>query len=105
MTQGIKISDFFTQILFSLSIGGVGGFLIGYATKKIIKILMVLLGLYALSLFYLMHVEVIKLNSEKLLETMSSLVAQIVGFFLSTLTYLPLSGSFAAGFTLGIVKG
>jgi uncharacterized membrane protein (Fun14 family) len=105
LTQGIKISDFFTQILFSLSIGGVGGFLIGYATKKIIKILMVLLGLYALSLFYLMHVEVIKLNSEKLLETISSLVAQIVGFFLSTLTYLPLSGSFAAGFTLGIVKG
>jgi len=79
--------------------------LIGYATKKIIKILMVLLGLYALSLFYLMHVEVIKLNSEKLLETISSLVAQIVGFFLSTLTYLPLSGGFAAGFTLGIVKG
>jgi len=66
---------------------------------------MVLLGLYALSLFYLMHVEVIKLNSEKLLETMSSLVAQIVGFLSSTLTYLPLSGSFAAGFTLGIVKG
>jgi uncharacterized membrane protein (Fun14 family) len=105
LTQGIKISDFFTQILFSLSIGGVGGFLIGYATKKIIKILMVLLGLYALSLFYLMHVEVIKLNSEKLLETVSSLVAQIVGFLSSTLTYLPLSGSFAAGFTLGIVKG
>jgi uncharacterized membrane protein (Fun14 family) len=105
LTQGIKIFDFFTQILFSLSIGGAGGFLIGYATKKIIKILMVLLGLYALSLFYLMHVEVIKLNSEKLLETMSSLVAQIVGFFSSTLTYLPLSGSFAAGFTLGIVKG
>ena len=99
------MNDFFTQILFSLSIGGVGGFFIGYATKKIIKILMVLLGLYALSLFYLMHVEVIKLNSEKLLETMSSLVAQIVGFFSSTLTYLPLSGSFAAGFTLGIVKG
>ena len=99
------MNDIFTQILFSLSIGGAGGFLIGYATKKIIKILMVLLGLYALSLFYLMHVEVIKLNSEKLLETMSSLVAQIVGFFSSTLTYLPLSGSFAAGFTLGIVKG
>jgi len=99
------MNDIFTQILFSLSIGGVGGFLIGYATKKIIKILMVLLGLYALSLFYLMHVEVIKLNSEKLLETMSSLVAQIVGFLSSTLTYLPLSGSFAAGFTLGIVKG
>ena len=79
--------------------------MIGYATKKIIKIFMVLLGLYALSLFYLMHIEVIKLNSEKLLETTSSFVVQIVGFFFSTVTILPLSGSFAAGFTLGIVKG
>jgi len=99
------MNDFFTQIFFSLSIGGVGGFLIGYATKKIIKVLMVLLGLYALSLLYLMHMEVIKLDSEKLSETLSSLVAQIVGFFSSTLAYLPLSGSFAVGFTLGIVKG
>ena len=99
------MSDFFTQILFSLGIGGVGGFLMGYAAKKIIKILMVLVGLYALSLFYLMHMEVIELNSEKLLETMSSLVTQIIGFLSNTLAYLPLSGSFAIGFTLGMVKG
>lgn len=66
---------------------------------------MVLLGLYALSLFYLMHVEVIKLDSEKLLETISSFVVQIVGFLSSTITYLPISGSFAVGFVLGIMKG
>ena len=99
------MSDIFTNILFQLGIGGAGGFFIGYATKKIVKILMVLLGLYALSLFYLMHIGVIRLNSEKLLETISSLVAQTTGFFLSTIAYLPLSGSFAAGFALGILKG
>ena len=99
------MNDIFTPILFPLSIGGAGGFLIGYAVKKIIKILMVLLGLYTLSLFYLVHVEIIKLNSGKLLETTSSLVVQMVGFASTIIAYLPLSGSFAAGFTLGIVKG
>jgi len=66
---------------------------------------MFFLGLYALSLFYLVHVEVIKLDSEKLLERISSLVAQIASFLSSTIAYLPLSGSFAVGFALGIVKG
>lgn len=99
------MNDIFTNILFPLSMGGAGGFLIGYATKKIIKILMFFLGLYALSLFYLAHIEVIKLNSEKVLESISSLFAQIAGFFSSTTAYLPLSGSFAAGFVLGIMKG
>ena len=99
------MSDIFTNVLFPMGISGAGGFLIGYATKKTVKILMVLLGLYALSLFYLMHEEVIKINSERLLETISSIVAQIADFLLSTIAYLPLSGSFVAGLALGLAKG
>ena len=79
--------------------------MIGYATKKIVKILMVFLGLYALSLFYLMHEEIIKINSERLLETIPSIVAQIADFLLSTIDYLPLSGSFVGGLALGLAKG
>jgi len=37
------MNDFFAHLLFPLSIGGVGGFLIGYAMKKVIKILLVFL--------------------------------------------------------------
>lgn len=99
------MSDLFTNIFFPLSIGGVVGFLIGYATKKIVKILMFFLGLCSLFLFYLMHIGVIDIHSEKLAEATSSLLAQAAGFFSATIVYLPFSGSFAVGFALGIIKG
>lgn len=99
------MSAVFTNILFPLSTGGAGGFLIGYAAKKIVKILIFFLGLYSLSLFYLVHIGVIDVNSEKLAAATSSLLAQTAGFFSVAIAYLPFSGSFAAGFALGIMKG
>ena len=99
------MSDVFSNIVFPLSTGGAGGFLIGYAAKKIVKILMFFLGLYSLSLFYLMHIGVIDVNSEKLAEATSSLLAQTAGFFSVAMAYVPFLGSFATGFTLGIMKG
>jgi uncharacterized membrane protein (Fun14 family) len=99
------MSDLFTNILFPLSTGGAGGFLIGYATKKIVKILMLFLGLYSLSLFYLARTGVIEINSEKLAEATSSLLAKTAGFMSAAIAYLPFSGSFLAGFSLGIMKG
>ena len=50
------------EIFLSLGISGIGGFLVGYAAKKILKIIMVFLGLYLISLLYLMHIEVIKID-------------------------------------------
>lgn len=97
--------DILTQLFLSFGIGGFGGFFIGFATKKIVKILIVLVGLYLLSLFYLMHIEVISIDTTKLLETSSNILTQIFTFLVSTLTYLPISGSFAFGFVLGIIKG
>ncbi len=99
------MSDIFTNILFPLSSGAAGGFLIGYAAKKILKILMFFLGLYLFSLFYLAHIGVIEINSEKLVELTSSILAQTAGLFSSFIAYLPFSGSFATGFALGIMKG
>ena len=99
------MSDLFTNILFPLSTGGAGGFLIGYATKKIVKILMFFLGLCSLSLLYLAHTGVININSQKLAEATSSFLAQTAGFLSAAIAYLPFSGSFAAGFALGIMKG
>jgi uncharacterized membrane protein (Fun14 family) len=99
------MSNVFNNILFPLSTGGVGGFLIGYATKKIVKILMFFLGLCSLFLFYLVHIGVIDINSQKLAEATSSLLAQTAGFFSAAIAYLPFSGSFATGFALGIMKG
>ena len=97
--------DFLSQLFLSFGIGGFGGFFIGFATKKIVKILIFFVGLYLLSLFYLMQIEVIKIDIKKLLETSSNFVLQFINFLGSTIAYLPLSGSFALGFALGIIKG
>jgi uncharacterized membrane protein (Fun14 family) len=99
------MSALIPQFFFSLGFGGIGGFLIGYATKKIVKILMFILGLYLLSLFYLMHIQIITIDTTKLWETSANTLNQIINFLGSTLVYLPISGSFALGFILGIYKG
>ena len=97
--------DFFTQLLLSLGIGGFGGFFIGLVTKKIIKILMIFVGLYLFSLFYLMNLEIITIDLTKILAESSDIITQIIKFLLTTLPYLPISGSFTLGFVLGITKG
>jgi uncharacterized membrane protein (Fun14 family) len=97
--------ELLTQLLLSFGAGGLGGFCIGFALKKIIKIFMVLVGLYLISLFYLVHIEVIKINPTKLLETSWSVITPIINFLLSAIPYLAISGSFALGFTLGVIKG
>jgi uncharacterized membrane protein (Fun14 family) len=103
--QEIEMIDFFTQLLLSLGIGGFGGFFIGFLTKKIIKILMIIAGLYLLSLFYLMNMKIITIDLTQLLATSSDIITQIINFLLQTLPYLPISGSFTLGFVLGITKG
>jgi len=97
--------DFFTQLLLSLGIGGFGGFFIGFVTKKIIKIIMIIFGLYLFSLFYLMNMEIITIDLTKLFATSSNIITQIIDFLITTLPYLPISGSFTLGFILGITKG
>jgi uncharacterized membrane protein (Fun14 family) len=94
-----------TDLFVFLGFGGIGGFFIGFAIKKIVKILAVLIGLYLLSLFYLVNIEVIKINPAKLLETSSSFITQIFNFLLTTTPYLAISSSFTLGFMLGIIKG
>jgi uncharacterized membrane protein (Fun14 family) len=53
----------------------------------------------------LVYVGVIRVNNEKLFEIFSSLLTYAIDFLANTLVYFPISGSFALGFTLGIVKG
>ena len=94
-----------TQLLFSLGIGGIGGFLIGYATKKVVKIAMFVLGLFLLSLFYLMSENVITINFENLYVLIGNFFDQTIVFVKNIIPILPITGSFACGFVLGILKG
>ena len=104
----------------SIGIGGFLGFLMGYAIKKILKIIMIAAGSLVGITYYLQYNGVIALNWAKMEETMSNLMTHMNGFNLNTPFFpgisdqfihaisasgIPLTGGFAAGFAFGISKG
>ncbi len=85
--------------------GVAGGFLVGYAIKKALKILMVVLGFCFVAVSYLGLSGIININYDKLASAISGLVTQASGFLLTTIDGLPFASTFLAGLTVGIMKG
>jgi uncharacterized membrane protein (Fun14 family) len=103
------------------------GILIGYALKKVIKILAVIVGLFLAGLAYLQYHQIANINWNKLqtvsegaLATVANLTMQIPGISASSSDVhaaatasslamtnfgIPLTGSMSAGFTIGFMKG
>jgi uncharacterized membrane protein (Fun14 family) len=105
------------------------GILIGYALKKVIKIVAVIIGLFLAGLTYLQYHQIANINWNKLqtvsegaITTLSNLIImQIPGIssgsggdvhaaarassLAMTSFGIPLTGSMSAGFTIGFMKG
>jgi uncharacterized membrane protein (Fun14 family) len=103
------------------------GVLIGYALKKVIKLLAVIVGLFLAGLAYLQYHQVASINWNKLqmvsegaITTVSNaIIIQIPGIssensadihaaassLAMTSFDIPLTGSISAGFTIGFMKG
>ena len=47
------MSEIITPIVYQLGLGAVGGFIVGFALKKITKLFIVIIGLFVLALLYL----------------------------------------------------
>ena len=101
-----------------VGLGGIIGFLIGYALKKIAKILAVITGVFFAAILYFESNGIINVNWDKLQSIAQSTVSSLTGLIAtaagnskgSTLLPitdlgLPLTNSAAAGFTLGFIKG
>ena len=107
----------FALIGTSVGFGGIAGFLIGYAVKKAIKIMMIIIGLFFAALAYLNYQGILTINWEKLGSTatgattgLGNATGQIAGISDQVTPTLinfgiPLTGSFAAAFVLGFIKG
>ena len=106
-------------MLTSVSSGGVSGFLIGYAVKKGIKIIIGIAGLLLGGLAYLNYKGLVSVDWEKIASVSNQAITE---FSLDSASYassvmdsqvmptmvnfgVPLTGSFAAGFILGCLKG
>jgi uncharacterized membrane protein (Fun14 family) len=100
------------------------GVLIGYALKKVIKLLAVIVGLFLAGLAYLQYHQIASINwnklhtvSERAITTLSNAIIHIPGFgdgnaaatasssLAMTSFGIPLTGSMSAGFTIGFMKG
>jgi uncharacterized membrane protein (Fun14 family) len=104
------------------------GVLIGYAVKKVIKIVAVIVGLFLAGLAYLQSQQIANINWNKLkavsegaITTLSNLTMQIpdisgnnssdvhaaaTASSLAVTSFgIPLTGSMSAGFTIGFIKG
>ena len=101
------------------------GVLIGYALKKVIKLVAIIVGLFLAGIAYLQYHQIANVNwsklqqlSEGVITTLSNAVVQIPGISSSTgdghaalasaaMTSfgIPLTGSMSTGFTLGFMKG
>lgn len=107
------------SILTSVSSDGIGGFLIGYAIKKGIKIIMTIAGLFLAGLAYLNYQGLINVDWGKVVSVTNTAITEFsnsTGGYVSLVMDsqvvptmmnfgIPLTGSFAAGFVLGCLKG
>jgi uncharacterized membrane protein (Fun14 family) len=100
------IEDFtpILPLILPMSLGGVGGFFVGYATKKVYKIA-IAIGVIAFSVAYLAYVGIINLNISEL-ETISTLASTFGSAVIAALTSsVVLMGSFIVGVLSGLKKG
>jgi len=95
-------------VVYELGLGAVGGFVVGFALKKIAKIFLVILGVLIAVLLYLGASDIININFGALWNAVGgwlggagAAASWLVGF----IALLPFVGSFAVGFFLGFKLG
>ena len=93
---------------YQLGIGGIGGFIVGYALKKIAKLIIILLGLVILFFLYLTTRAIISINYAELGTAVGELLgfaSQAAAWAVGVVSLLPFMGSFVGGFLLGFKIG
>jgi uncharacterized membrane protein (Fun14 family) len=102
------MSEFISPLAFQLGVGGVGGFVVGFAIKKLSKLVLVLIGLFLLALIYLGARGIININYDTLWSGLSSLLGlagSAFSWLVGVISLLPFAGSFLVGFLLGLKLG
>jgi len=100
------ISESFTSILFQICIGGIGGFLIGYAIRKFAKIALII-GVIVFSLIFLAYTNVINVDYGGLAEIASNFVNAVnpaLNVFTPLLAHIPFIVSLIIGLFLGFTR-
>jgi len=102
------MSEIFPQIGYQVGIGAVGGFIVGYAVKKIGKLIAILAGLVIVGLIYLSTSGIISINFDALWNAVANALGMAQSAFswlVGVIALLPFAGTFIAGFLLGLKLG
>ena len=90
-----------------LGIGGLGGVLVGYAFKKVAKIVAIMAGLGMLALGYLSSESIIQIDQEALRLSVPGIFSSVGGFqnvALSMFSHAPFFAAFVGGLYLGLTR-
>jgi len=102
------MSEIFPSLGYQLGIGGVGGFIVGYAFKKLSKLIVIVLGLFIAALLYLGIKGIISINYDALWNAVADslgLAESAFSWIVGVISLLPFAGSFIVGFLLGFKLG
>ena len=102
------MSEIITPVVYQLGLGAVGGFIVGFAIKKLAKLFIVLLGIFIIILLYLGTSGVISINYSALWSTIASWLGgagQAASWLIGLISLIPFIGSFIVGFLLGLKIG
>jgi len=106
--EGLWMSEILSPLVYQLGIGGIGGFVVGYAFKKISKLIIVLIGVFIIALLYLGVRGIISINYDALWKALANSLGMTESAFswiVGVISLLPFAGSFIVGFLLGFKLG
>ena len=96
-----------TPLVTQLGVGGIGGLCVGYALKKVAKIVAFILGISFLGLQYLAYEGIISINYGSLEVWANNLIkgaGVLERVLIAAIVNLPFASSFIVGAALGLKK-
>jgi uncharacterized membrane protein (Fun14 family) len=102
------MSEVVSPLVFQLGVSGVGGFIVGFALKKLSKLILFLIGIFIVVLIYLSTQGIININYSGLWSALSGLMGlagSAFSWLVGVISLLPFAASFVAGFLLGLKLG
>jgi uncharacterized membrane protein (Fun14 family) len=102
------MSEIVVPLVYQLGLGAVGGFMVGFALKKIPRLFIIALGIFIIALLYLGINGVISINYDALWDSVGSWLGtagQAGSWLVGLISLIPFIGSFLVGFLLGFKIG
>ncbi|MCS7261901.1 MAG: hypothetical protein NZ560_00555 [Aquificaceae bacterium] len=88
-------------MLLDMGFAGFAGFVVGFATKRVLNLFLMLMGLYVISLMWLASKGVVEVHWTALFSLFKGMFEGFTQFVQGLIRKLAFAGSFAAGFALG----